>query len=190
VSLALAVLVSTGGAWGMKAWYNAKLTEVSALDAESADIQNAPAQTGDANFLIVGTDSRAGATGDAEEALGSADDVEGVRADTVMLAHLPANRSRAVIVSFPRDLEVTAPECPTWDSDSGEYSSEVAPGHGPVKLNAVYHSGGPQCVTTLTVRDGSLTTSKLCVMTITQQAFLRPASGQPKRRRAASRTPP
>ena len=46
-----------------------------------------------------------------EVGAGSVADAEGARADTVMLVNIPADRSRVVAVSFPRDLDVTRPQC-------------------------------------------------------------------------------
>ncbi|MGH3520995.1 MAG: LCP family protein [Haloechinothrix sp.] len=147
VTCAALVFIGTGGAWGTKAWYNSKFTEVAALDENSADIQDAPAQLGDENFLIIGSDSRAGAK--SGEGIGDADDIPGARSDTVMLAHVPADRARAVVVSFPRDLEVARPDCDRWDPKSGEYTGQLVSGANLVKLTEVYSIGGPRCVITL-----------------------------------------
>lgn len=140
--LATLVFVATGGAWGMKTWYNSKFDQVAALDVNSADIKDAPAQLGDENFLIVGSDTREGA---AQEVPG----VVGARSDAVMLAHIPKDRDRAVVVSFPRDLEVTRPACNRWDPSGREYTDEVVPEAQRVKLNTAYAVGGPRCVTKL-----------------------------------------
>ncbi|SFP74244.1 cell envelope-related function transcriptional attenuator common domain-containing protein [Amycolatopsis arida] len=144
--LAGLVFLATGVAWGAMTWFDGKFNQIAALDENSADIRNAAGQTGDENFLIVGSDIREGAA--AEEGVGDADGVPGARADTVMIAHIPANRKRAVVVSFPRDLEVDRPECQRWDSATGDYG-ETAPAAGRVKLNSVYSVGGPRCLTKL-----------------------------------------
>lgn len=140
--LATLVFVATGGAWGMKTWYNSKFEEVAALDVNSADIKDSQAQLGDENFLIVGSDTRAGA---AQEVPG----VSGARSDAVMLAHIPKDRDRAVVVSFPRDLEVTRPACQRWDPNTNDYTDEIVPEAKRVKLNTAYAVGGPRCVTKL-----------------------------------------
>ncbi|MGH3952033.1 MAG: LCP family protein, partial [Pseudonocardiaceae bacterium] len=144
VVLAALVFLGAGGAWGTKAWYDSKFTEVAALDVNSAHIQDAPGQLGDENFLIVGSDIRAEA--EPGEGIGNAGDIPGARSDTVMLAHVPADRERAVVVSFPRDLEVARPACNRWDPKAGEYTDEVVPGADTGKLNQVYAVGGPRCV--------------------------------------------
>ncbi|WP_116046347.1 LCP family protein [Amycolatopsis palatopharyngis] len=144
--IAAVVFLSTGAAWGTKTWFNNKFNEIAALDENSADIRNSAGQTGDENFLIIGSDTRAGAA--AEQNVGDADGTPGARADTVMLAHVPADRARAAVVSFPRDLEVDRPTCQRWDPVTGEYGEEMQPADR-VKLNSVYALGGPKCVTKL-----------------------------------------
>ena len=77
------------------------------------------------NWLLVGSDRRAdqGTTGqDAEEPLWR---YGAQRADTIMLVHLPADRKRIYLVSFPRDA---------WTPIQG---------HGNAKLNAAFSFGGP-----------------------------------------------
>ena len=64
-----------------------------------------------------------------------------------MIAHVPKDRTRVEVISFPRDLEVTRPVCQRWDSKSGKYSDQNAPEESRVKLNSVYSVGGPRCVT-------------------------------------------
>lgn len=75
------------------------------------------------NWLLVGSDSRA----DRDDA---GDDGPrwrpgGQRADTIMLVHLPADRSRVYLVSLPRDAWVPID------------------GHGTAKINAALSYGGP-----------------------------------------------
>jgi LCP family protein required for cell wall assembly len=77
------------------------------------------------NWLLVGSDRRAAqaTTGrDANEPLWR---YGAQRADTIMLVHLPADRGRAYLVSFPRDAWVPIR------------------GHGNAKLNAAFSFGGP-----------------------------------------------
>lgn len=143
--LAVLVFLGTGAAWGTKTWFNNKFNEIAALDQNSEDINNAAGQTGDENFLVIGSDTRAGA--EAEAGVGNANSVPGARTDTIMVAHVPADRKRAVVVSFPRDLETERPDCERWNSATGEYTDEVVEGDSIAKLNTAYAVGGPQCVT-------------------------------------------
>ncbi|HWD02230.1 MAG TPA: LCP family protein [Amycolatopsis sp.] len=145
IVLAILVFIGTGVAWGAVNWFDAKFTQVSALDENSADIQNVEAQANDENFLMVGSDSRDGAT--AGEGVGTADSNPGARSDTVMVAHVPADRKRVVVVSFPRDLEITRPDCNRWDPAKSATTDQVVSGQSAVKLNTAYAVGGPQCVT-------------------------------------------
>jgi LCP family protein required for cell wall assembly len=142
---AILVFVATGLAWGFKSWVDASSQQVDALDPNSDAIQDAAKQRGDENFLLVGSDTRAGA--EAEDGVGDENEVVGARSDTVMIAHIPADRERAVVVSFPRDLEVTRPACEGWDPKSGDYTGEQKPAEDQVKLNTAYQVGGPKCVT-------------------------------------------
>lgn len=137
------VFLATGAAWGTKTWFNSKFNEIAALDQNSEDIRNLAAQLGDENFLVVGSDTREGAE---EEDVGSTGGVPGARSDTMMLAHVPKDRSRAVVVSFPRDLEVSRPDCERWNPETGEYG-DVIDGAEQVKLNTSFAVGGPKCVT-------------------------------------------
>jgi LCP family protein required for cell wall assembly len=139
------VFLGIGGAWGAQTYFDAKFTQVSALDENSADIQDADAQANDENFLMVGSDTRDGAS--AEEGVGTADSTPGARSDTVMVAHIPADRKRVVVTSFPRDLEVARPDCQQWDPAQNKTTDQVYPGAKIAKLNTAYAVGGPACVT-------------------------------------------
>ena len=142
---AILVFIATAAAWGFKAYIESSAQNVDALDPDSSAIQDAAAQRGDENFLLVGSDTRAGAA--AEEGVGDESAVGGARSDTVMIAHIPKDRARAVVVSFPRDLEVTRPACEGWDPKTGNYTGEQKPAEEQVKLNTAYQIGGPKCVT-------------------------------------------
>ncbi|WP_425301650.1 LCP family protein, partial [Nocardia farcinica] len=142
LSAVLALLI-TGGGWSYLRSTGNDFTQVSALDENSEDIVDSDAQLGDENYLLVGTDTRAGANG--QLGAGTLDDAEGSRADTTMLVHIPKARNRVVIVSFPRDLDVTRPKCNGWDGDK-TYTKETFPPAIGDKLNAVYALGGPQCL--------------------------------------------
>jgi LCP family protein required for cell wall assembly len=145
VFFAALVFVGTAAGWSFKAYIDAAATTVDALDPDSKAIQDAEAQLGDENFLLVGSDTRAGAA--AEDGVGDENSIQGARSDTVMIAHIPKNRERVVVVSFPRDLEVTRPECEGWDAKSGELNGETHPAEERVKINTAYQVGGPKCVT-------------------------------------------
>ncbi|WP_245663220.1 LCP family protein [Nocardia inohanensis] len=144
---AVICLIITGAGWSYQKAKDNGFNHVTAIDTNSEDIVDAGAQYGDENFLIIGTDTRAGVN--SQLGAGTLDDAEGARADTVMLVNIPADRSRVVAVSFPRDLDVTRPVCEGWDNDKGSYTGEKFPAAIGDKLNAVYALGGPKCLTSV-----------------------------------------
>lgn len=93
---------------------------------------------GPLDILIVGSDTR---DGQGEEF----GDVDSELADVIMLLHINQNRQDAVVVSFPRDLLVTIPECPNPD---GETFSEK----NRQQINSSIGYGGVAC-THLTVEE-------------------------------------
>lgn len=144
-AVACLVFAVTAAGWTTAQWLDGQLRNVLALDPDSAAITDADAQRGDENVLLVGSDSRMGAR--QSDGVGSTDMVGGARSDTVMIAHLPADRSRAVVVSFPRDLQIQRPPCEMWDAASGSYTGRIDAGASVAKLNTAYEIGGPLCVT-------------------------------------------
>jgi len=98
---------------------NSKLTKVDVL----SPVAFTSAGT---NWLITGSDSRAGLTRKEENQLALGHDISGSRSDTILLLHVPANGTRPTLVSLPRDSYVPIP------------------GHGYNKLNAAYAFGGPK----------------------------------------------
>ena len=89
------------------------------------------------NYLLVGSDSRAGlAAGQGEQGRG-AEFVVGQRSDTVILAHFYGGSDKAQLVSFPRDSYVQIPEF--TDPKTGV----VHQAHHE-KLNAAFAEGGPK----------------------------------------------
>ncbi len=87
-----------------------------------------PVDTSGYNYLLVGSDSRAGLTTAQRKALttGSA---EGQRTDTIMIVHVSESGGKPVLVSIPRDSYVPIPD------------------HNSNKINAAYAIGGPQLLT-------------------------------------------
>ena len=98
---------------------SSKLTKIDALVPTSLT-------SAGTNWLITGSDSRAGLTRQEENQLALGHDISGQRSDTIMLLHLPANGTQPTLVSLPRDSYVPIP------------------GHGYNKLNAAYDFGGPK----------------------------------------------
>lgn len=62
------------------------------------------------NYLLLGSDSRAGLSKEEQEAFGTNRDIGGEnRSDTIILVHTEPKQRRAVFLSFPRDLWVEIP---------------------------------------------------------------------------------
>ncbi|GAA3393779.1 LCP family protein [Cryptosporangium minutisporangium] len=64
---------------------------------------------GTKNILILGSDSRDGGAYD-PNAKPNTGEVKNERADTIMVLHIPADHSKAYIISIPRDTYVSVPE--------------------------------------------------------------------------------
>ncbi|MCW3493310.1 LCP family protein [Microbacterium sp. SSM24] len=100
---------------------------------------------GGVNLLVVGTDSCEGANASLSGACQNGD-TAGERNDVTMLVHISDEPRRVTVVSFPRDMVVPIPSCPTEDG-SGSYSAMSAQ-----MLNASYQYGGLAC-TVLTIEE-------------------------------------
>ena len=100
--------------------------------------QTAADLKGPINMLLVGSDTRSGSNprifGNETSTL----------ADVIILLHVSADRKNAVALSFPRDLLVPWPACPSTSGGSGYYAQSLG------QINATIANGGPGC-TLLTV---------------------------------------
>ena len=90
------------------------------------------------NMLLVGSDTRAGQGGSFGAGITSN------LADVIILLHVSADRKNAVALSFPRDLMVPWPACPSTSGGSGYLPQSLG------QINATISNGGPGC-TLLTV---------------------------------------
>lgn len=84
------------------------------------------------NILLMGTDSRDGDNFDGT-------DITGARADTTILVHIPADRSRIEAISIPRDTLVDIPSCPM--SADGSRSSYEQYWEEQTMFNAAFATG-------------------------------------------------
>jgi LCP family protein required for cell wall assembly len=117
-ALSLAILVGAGIAYAMYREFTNTIPRGAPVPGDLRDPDGA-AQ----NILLVGDDTRTGATAAELKALHTGHDLSTVNADTMMVLHVPANGRRPTLISFPRDSWVTIP------------------GHGMNKLNAAYPIG-------------------------------------------------
>jgi len=89
-------------------------------DDARADPARAPSRiVGPLNFLLLGSDAR------------PEENIDGTRADTIIVAHVPASLDRVYLVSIPRDLRV---EIPPYPPNGFEGSHE--------KINAAFQAAG------------------------------------------------
>jgi len=97
-----------------------------------------PPLSGPINFLLVGSDTRQGA---GNSQFGN---ITSNLADVIILLHVSADRKSAVGLSFPRDLMVPWPKCPSTSGGPGYLPQTLG------QINATISNGGPGC-TLLTV---------------------------------------
>ncbi|MBV7296086.1 LCP family protein [Corynebacterium sp. TAE3-ERU12] len=88
-----------------------------------AGLANRPSHSPSVNWLLVGSDSRAGLTAEQDAELSGGGAIEGQRTDTIMILHIPVI-GKPTLVSIPRDSYVNVP------------------GFGMQKINAAFAFGG------------------------------------------------
>lgn len=135
VVLVSALTVTTVSAIQLAGKFGAGQIDVPGGDGAPRKI---PPLSGPINMLLVGSDSREGA---GNSAFG---DLEGTLADVIILMHISEDRQNAVALSFPRDLLVPWPACPSTTGGPGYYAQSLG------QINATIANGGPGC-TLLTV---------------------------------------
>jgi LCP family protein required for cell wall assembly len=86
------------------------------------------------NVLIVGSDSRAGDTGSASRAFGSASQVGGQRSDTIKILHVDPASGTARLLSIPRDTYVALSDLPSGSDLATDNKINTAFNDGPVPL--------------------------------------------------------
>ncbi|MGW1102996.1 LCP family protein [Streptomyces sp. NPDC002540] len=129
LSLVVVVLAVSIGTYF---WADSKLKR----EVDLSKVIERPRAGDGTNYLIVGSDSRAGMTADDKKRLhtGSA---EGKRTDSMMILHDGSNGP--TLVSLPRDSNVEIP------SYKGSESGKLYPARGRfTKLNAAYAEDGPE----------------------------------------------
>ena len=120
--LAIAVVAVTA-LLGAAIWAETSLLRVAVF----TDYAGRPAGGAGTNWLLVGSDSRAGLTEQQQAELATGGEVGDGRTDTILLVHVPGPFSGqpATMVSIPRDSYV---EIPGWGMD---------------KINVAFAEGGP-----------------------------------------------
>ncbi|MFJ9659843.1 LCP family protein [Streptomyces griseoflavus] len=133
-------LVLVGGSAFAYYWYDRLNGNIDTVDIGDVGSDKVLAD-GPVNILVIGNDVR---TGDGNEAYGNRDNVTG-HADTTLLFHVAGDRSNATVVSIPRDMMTTIPDCETRQPDG---STEVVPGSkGTTRFNESFGVNGrdPGC---------------------------------------------
>ncbi len=97
------------------------------------------------NILLLGSDTRQGANGNSANMDATTGDT--AQSDTLMIAHISADRQHITIVSVPRDLRVEAPQCKAWDAATSKVSDQDFPiSAGETwKITNAYAVGGAAC---------------------------------------------
>ncbi len=119
--LSVAALIGSGIAWATYRQFTQGIQHGVALPKIAKGKKDIDGK--DQNILLLGNDSIAGATPAEVAALGTTTDRNDAATDTMMILHVPADGSKATIISFPRDSWV------------------AIPGHGTDKINAAYVDG-------------------------------------------------
>ncbi|HEY3631025.1 MAG TPA: LCP family protein, partial [Jatrophihabitantaceae bacterium] len=106
-AMAFVILVASGYAWAVFKNFTASVPHgdaVPALHSGQTDLDG-----GAQNILMIGNDSRAGATAAELKALHGGHDTQTVNTDTMMVLHIPSDGGSPTIISFPRDSWVDIP---------------------------------------------------------------------------------
>jgi LCP family protein required for cell wall assembly len=117
--LGFVILVGSGYAWALFRNFTNDVPHGGGVPALVGEDLDGSAQ----NILLIGNDSRAGATRAEQAALHTGHDTQTVNTDTMMILHIPSGGGRPSIISFPRDSWV------------------AIPGYGKGKLNSAYSDG-------------------------------------------------
>jgi LCP family protein required for cell wall assembly len=129
VALAVSVPLVLGGVVGVNAFIDRKIDEIPRVKVKTAENTD-PGKP--ANFLLIGSDTRAQVqTPEEKAAFGDASAEGGQRSDTLMVIHVDPEQKTGFLVSFPRDLVVNVP------------------GLGQSKINAAFNEGPQRVVDTL-----------------------------------------
>ena len=116
--VAFVLIIASGYAWALYKNFTSSVPHGDPIPPLAAGQKDLDGSAQD--ILLIGNDSRAGATKAEQDAMHSGHDDGTVNTDTMMILHLPAGGGRPTIISFPRDSWVNIP------------------GYGLGKLNSAY----------------------------------------------------
>lgn len=133
--LAVGLFVTSGAAWAFRdlntnieTHHIDELLGTERPEAPEPDPED-PAAGQPLNIVLIGSDDRSG-----DNAAISDPEAPGIRSDTVIVAHISADRDRVELISIPRDSWVVIPECELPDGGTS-YPQET-------KFNAAFATGG------------------------------------------------
>ncbi len=122
-AVVVAIVGTAGYAWINYQNFVSGITHVNAIPTRASDAPT-DVDSSDQNILLVGDDHRpANATPEMLAELGTEDDGGALNTDTMMVMHIPADGSKATVISLPRDSWVDIP------------------GYGMNKLNSAFSLG-------------------------------------------------
>lgn len=116
--------------------YDGRIDKVDVLQPHDPKITQPDKQEHAENYLLIGSDTRAGRNS-------GYGNVDGARSDTTIIAHLSADGKHATLVSIPRDAWVDIPRCKQTDGTWSQPTTDM--------FNSAFATGGPTC-TILTVQ--------------------------------------
>jgi len=126
------ILLAVGGGVADYFYLNGKITTDQRYEPPGyVPPSKAPTATKAENFVLIGSDSRAGASGKGT----GGSKIAGARSDTTIIMHISANNSGATLISIPRDSYVQIPACVV-----GPNNKTSAPEMS--KFNAAFSLGG------------------------------------------------
>jgi len=128
VVIVAVVLLSAGSVYGYLWW---RLGQIKSIKCSACAAVAAGAPY---NVLIVGSDSRAGDTGAAAQAFGSASQVAGQRSDTIKILHIDPATDSAKLLSIPRDTYVALSGMPSNTGLATDNKINTAFNSGPIPL--------------------------------------------------------
>jgi LCP family protein required for cell wall assembly len=130
VSVAVVVLAVIGFSYAYVRYEWGKVTKIACTTCTG------PAATSQTpyNVLLIGSDTRAGDTGQAAKSFGTASEVGGQRSDTIKVLHVDPETGSARLLSLPRDTYVEMSGLPTSTGLTGAQKLNTAYNNGPVPL--------------------------------------------------------
>jgi LCP family protein required for cell wall assembly len=140
-TVALLVTVISGVAMGVYFWTRSKIhifPEQSGSGTVASQYTGKCARTS-CNYLLLGSDSRAGLSAEQQAHFGTNQDIGGSnRADTIIVVHTQPGRRKATFLSFPRDLWVKIPGV-GYNKINAAFSGGINGGGAP-KVAATVHA--------------------------------------------------